>query len=58
MVTWGEVKHWQPGPLQNAVGPLSTAYNGVVACSDDLRRINTPYGRRRQRGGERGQQDH
>jgi hypothetical protein len=44
MMTWGEVKRWQPGPLQNAVGPMNDAYNKVIGCSDDLRDINTPYG--------------
>jgi alpha/beta hydrolase family protein len=44
MVTWGEIKRWQPSPLQNAVGPMNNAYNKVIGCSDDLRDINTPYG--------------
>jgi hypothetical protein len=44
MITWEDVIRWEPGPLQDAVGPLNTAYNNVVACSDDLRDLNTPYG--------------
>ncbi|WP_020670829.1 alpha/beta hydrolase [Amycolatopsis nigrescens] len=44
MATWGEVKRWQPGPLQGAVEPMNGAYNKVVACGDDLRDTNTPYG--------------
>ncbi|RZQ65844.1 alpha/beta hydrolase [Amycolatopsis suaedae] len=44
MVTWGEVRRWQPGPLQDSVGPLNSAYNQIVACSDDLRSANTPDG--------------
>ncbi|GAA4554250.1 alpha/beta hydrolase [Amycolatopsis samaneae] len=44
MATWSDVTRWSPGPLQEAVGAINTAYNKLVACSDDLRDINTPYG--------------
>ncbi|GAA4552076.1 alpha/beta hydrolase [Amycolatopsis samaneae] len=44
MVTWSDVTRWNPGPLAEAVGAINTAYNKLVACSDDLRDINTPYG--------------
>ncbi|ONF67458.1 alpha/beta hydrolase [Amycolatopsis keratiniphila] len=44
MVTWGEAKHWNPAVLQEAVGAINAAYNKLVACSDDLRDINTPEG--------------
>lgn len=44
MATWADVTRWNPGPLQEAVGALNAAYNKVVACSDDLRDINTPDG--------------
>ncbi|MFI7122331.1 alpha/beta hydrolase [Amycolatopsis sp. NPDC049868] len=44
MVTWGEAKRWNPAVLQEAVGAINTAYNKLVACSDDLRDINTPEG--------------
>jgi hypothetical protein len=44
MVTWGDVKRWQSGPLQGAVGPLNGEYNKIVACGDNLREVNTPYG--------------
>ncbi|MBB4686967.1 alpha/beta hydrolase [Amycolatopsis jiangsuensis] len=30
--------------LNDAVGPINAAYNKLVACSDDLRDINTPDG--------------
>ncbi|MFC3450270.1 alpha/beta hydrolase [Amycolatopsis speibonae] len=44
MVTWAEVTRWDSAPLQNAVGEVNAAYNKVVACSDDLRGINTADG--------------
>ncbi|MFD8497402.1 alpha/beta hydrolase [Amycolatopsis sp. NPDC059657] len=44
MATWGEVKRWQNGPMQNSVGPLNGEYNKLLALSDDLRDINAPYG--------------
>ncbi|HET6288670.1 MAG TPA: alpha/beta hydrolase [Amycolatopsis sp.] len=44
MVTWDEVTRWDPAPLRDAVSAINNAYNKVVACSDDLRDINTPYG--------------
>ncbi|MEU3628203.1 hypothetical protein BS329_25310 [Amycolatopsis coloradensis] len=44
MVTWDEVTRWDPAPLRDAVAAINAAYNKVVACSDDLRDINTPYG--------------
>src|SRR5256885_16464325 len=44
MVGWSDVTRWNPAALQNAVGDLNAAYNKLVACSDDLRDINTPEG--------------
>jgi hypothetical protein len=44
MVTWPDVTRWNPAVLQDAVGDLNAAYNKLVACSDDLRDINTPEG--------------
>ncbi|MFE5567050.1 alpha/beta hydrolase [Amycolatopsis japonica] len=44
MVTWAEVTRWDSAPLQDAVGEVNAAYNKVVACSDDLRGINTADG--------------
>ncbi|MFF0146171.1 alpha/beta hydrolase family protein [Amycolatopsis sulphurea] len=44
MVTWAQVRQWQPGPLQDAVGRLNASYNKLVACSDDLRGITTADG--------------
>jgi len=44
MVTWADVTKWQSGPLQDAVGRLNDSYNKLVACSDDLRGINTAGG--------------
>ncbi|WP_414936608.1 alpha/beta hydrolase [Amycolatopsis sp. cmx-11-51] len=44
MVTWAEVTRWDSAPLQGAVGEVNAAYNKVVACSDDLRGINTADG--------------
>lgn len=44
MVTWADVTTWQSGPLQDAVGRLNASYNKLVACSDDLRDINTAGG--------------
>ena len=44
MVGWSDVTRWNPAILQNAVGDLNAAYNKLVACSDDLRDINTPEG--------------
>ncbi len=44
MVAWSDVTRWNPALLQEAVGALNAAYNKVVACSDDLRDINTPNG--------------
>ena len=44
MVTWSDVTRWRPAVLQGAVGDLNAAYNKLVACSDDLRAINTPEG--------------
>ena len=44
MVGWSEVTRWDPAVLQDAVGAINAAYNKLVACSDDLRDINTPDG--------------
>lgn len=44
MVTWEDVTRWDSAPLRDAVAAINNAYNKVVACSDDLRDINTPYG--------------
>lgn len=44
MVSWSEATRWNPAVLQDAVGRINTAYNKLVACSDDLRDINTPEG--------------
>jgi hypothetical protein len=44
MVGWSDVTRWNPAVLQNAVGDINAAYNKLVACSDDLRDINTPEG--------------
>lgn len=44
MVTWADATRWNPAALQNAVGAINAAYNKLVACSDDLRDINTPTG--------------
>ncbi|WP_103349873.1 alpha/beta hydrolase [Amycolatopsis sp. CA-128772] len=44
MVTWGDAVRWNPAVLQDAVGAINAAYNKLVACSDDLRDINTPEG--------------
>ncbi|MGK4592908.1 alpha/beta hydrolase [Amycolatopsis sp. w19] len=44
MVTWDEAKRWNPAVLQEAVGAINAAYNKLVACSDDLRDINSPEG--------------
>lgn len=44
MVTWGDATRWNPTVLQDAVSAINTAYNKLVACSDDLRDINTPEG--------------
>lgn len=44
MVTWGDATRWNPAVLQDAVGAINAAYNKLVACSDDLRDINTPEG--------------
>jgi hypothetical protein len=44
MVTWADVTNWKSGPLQDAVGQLNNSYNKLVACSDDLRDINTAGG--------------
>ncbi|WP_409489243.1 alpha/beta hydrolase [Amycolatopsis sp. cmx-11-12] len=44
MVTWAEVTRWDSAPLQSAVGEVNAAYNKVIACSDDLRGINTADG--------------
>ncbi len=44
MATWAEVTRWNSAPLNTAVGEINGAYNKVVACSDDLRGINTAEG--------------
>ncbi|MET8997339.1 alpha/beta hydrolase [Amycolatopsis sp. NPDC004169] len=44
MVVWSDVTRWNPAVLQNAVDNINTAYNKLVACSDDLRDVNTPEG--------------
>jgi hypothetical protein len=44
MVTWEDVTSWNSAPLRDAVAAINNAYNKVVACSDDLRDINTSYG--------------
>ena len=44
MASWAEVVRWNPSVLTDAVGPINAAYNKLVACSDDLRDINTPNG--------------
>jgi len=44
MVGWSDVTRWNPAALQDAVGAINAAYNKLVACSDDLRDINTPTG--------------
>ncbi|MGW4521086.1 alpha/beta hydrolase [Amycolatopsis sp. NPDC004378] len=44
MVTWADATRWNPAVLQDAVGAINNAYNKLIACSDDLRDINTPDG--------------
>ncbi|WP_410569559.1 alpha/beta hydrolase [Amycolatopsis sp. cmx-4-61] len=44
MAGWSDVTRWSPAVLQNAVRDINAAYNKLVACSDDLRDINTPEG--------------
>ncbi|MGW4521104.1 alpha/beta hydrolase [Amycolatopsis sp. NPDC004378] len=44
MLTWGYLRQWKPQPLQDAIGALNAQYNKLVASSDDVRDLNTPYG--------------
>jgi hypothetical protein len=44
MAAWGDVRRWQPAPLDEAVSALNAEYNTLITSSDDLREINTPYG--------------
>jgi hypothetical protein len=44
MLTWGQIRRWQSQPLQNAVSAVNAEFNKLVASSDDVRDLNTPYG--------------
>jgi hypothetical protein len=44
MVTWADIRRWQPAPLQEAVGMINGEYNKLVPASEDLRKLATPYG--------------
>ncbi|MFD4196125.1 LppA family lipoprotein [Amycolatopsis thermoflava] len=44
MPGWAQVVRWRPDRLQQAVGLINAEYNGLTACSDDLRGIAVPDG--------------